>query len=289
MDDAPTARSRVTVSTVPLWRIRLERSLPRYLLGAVSLAGVLASARFAIDPPRATSAARAIAAPRPPDLAGQNYAELFARAYLDWDASNPEAHRRALEAFVGSGMEAGAGLDLPPSGEERVLWIDVVGERTIMPGEQTYTLAVQTDSAGLVYLSVAIGHAAQGTLYLEGYPAFVGAPPASSAGAGPRLHEVDEPALQAVVERAIRNYLAASSSELAADLASQARVSLPRQGLSLETVQRLDWSAHGRDSLDVVVQAQDQRGARYTLAYRLDVALVAGRWEVAAIETDSDV
>ena len=34
--------------------------------------------------------------------------------------------------------------------------------------------------------------------------------------------------------------------------------------------------------------AQDARGARYTLAYELDVAEVAGRWEVAAIQMDPD-
>jgi hypothetical protein len=36
------------------------------------------------------------------------------------------------------------------------------------------------------------------------------------------------------------------------------------------------------------VQAQDARGARYTLAYELDVARVQGRWEVSAIQTNPD-
>jgi hypothetical protein len=36
------------------------------------------------------------------------------------------------------------------------------------------------------------------------------------------------------------------------------------------------------------VQAQNARGARYTLAYELDVARVQGRWEVSAIQTDPD-
>jgi hypothetical protein len=37
-----------------------------------------------------------------------------------------------------------------------------------------------------------------------------------------------------------------------------------------------------------VVHAYDQRGARYTLAYELDVSAVAGRWEISAIQIDPD-
>ena len=40
------------IVTRPLWRIRVAREGPRYLLYAVSLAGLAASARFAILPPR---------------------------------------------------------------------------------------------------------------------------------------------------------------------------------------------------------------------------------------------
>jgi hypothetical protein len=89
-----------------------------------------------------------------------------------------------------------------------------------------------------------------------------------------------------VVERALRNYLADSAAELAADLTSTARVSLPAQALRLESVQRLDWSPEGGQAVSATVQAQDARGARYTLAYALDVTRVAGRWEIAAIQMD---
>ena len=52
-------------------------------------------------------------------------------------------------------------------------------------------------------------------------------------------------------------------------------------------MQRLDW-APGAGAVLAVVQAQDARGARYTLAYELDVARVQGRWEVSAIQMDPD-
>ena len=96
-----------------------------------------------------------------------------------------------------------------------------------------------------------------------------------------------EPALATVVQRALRNYLAASAGELAADLTSGARVSLPGMPLSLESMQRLDWAPEGGAVL-ATVQAQDGRGVRYTLAYELDVVRAQGRWEVSAVQMDPD-
>ena len=130
---------------------------------------------------------------------------------------------------------------------------------------------------------------AAGSLALGGYPAFVGAPASGPAQTGAQTHlrEVGEPALATVIGRALRNYLAASSSELAADLTASAHVSLPTMALTLESVQRLDW-APGTGAVLAVVAAQDTRGARYTLAYELEVARVQGRWEISAIQMDPD-
>jgi hypothetical protein len=107
----------------------------------------------------------------------------------------------------------------------------------------------------------------------------------AAAAEDEHLREVSDSALATVATRALRNYLASSTSELAADLTARARVSLPGMSLSLQTVQRLDWLPDGR-SLLAVVQAQDARAARYTLAYELDVTADAGRWEISAIQMD---
>jgi hypothetical protein len=279
-------RARVTVAAKPLWRIRLARELPRMLLLGVSFAGLMASARYAIAPPRPAMPARAQPAAPARDLAAEGFAQLFARRYLTWEANDPEAHQRALAPYLGAGMESGAGLQPPAGGEEQVQWTDVVQERTVAPAGRVYTVAAQTDTAGLEYLTVSVARARSGALELAGYPAFVGAPATGSAAAGVGLREVSDPTLQTVVERALRNYLADSGAELAADLTSTARVSLPAQALSLEALQRLDWSPDGGEAVSAIVQAKDGRGARYTLAYELDVAQVAGRWEVAAIQMD---
>ena len=273
----------------PLWRIRLRLELPRYLLCALSLAGLAASARFALAPPTPAAARGGTrGASLNADLGEQAYAQLFARAYLSWEADDPEAHRMALVAFVGSGLEGDAGLVVPAHGEERVEWTQVAQERVSAQGERFFTIAADTDSAGLVYLSVGVSRAPGGAVRLAGYPAFVGAPASAPASVQAHPREVSEPALQAVVERALRNYLAGAGGELAADLAPGARVSLPARALTLEALQRLTWASEGAGAVEALVQAQDARGARYTLAYELQMTLAAGRWEVVAIQTDPD-
>lgn len=284
MSTAPV-HARVKVAARPLWQIRVAREWPRYLLSALAVAGLAASARFAIDPPRPATPKVAAPGPAPPDLAAEGFASLFARSYLTWNAADPEAHERNLASFIGAGMEPNAGMQPPSSGEQQVQWTEVVQEREPLPGEHVYTVAAQTDDAGLLYLTVSVVRTAGGSLALDGYPAFVGGPATGPAQAQEHLREVNEPALATVVGRALRNYLSASGSELAADLTSDARVSLPSATLSLESVQHLDW-APGTGAVLAIVQVQDARGARYTLAYELDVARVQGRWEVSAIQTD---
>ncbi len=285
--DAGRIRASVSVSATPLWRIRLARSLFRYLLVAVSLAGLAASARFAIAPPNPAAPSASLRAPAPPDRGAEGYASLFARRYLTWNAAEPQVSQRALASFVGAGMEPDAGLELPSSGEQQVEWDEVVQEREPLAGEHVYTVAAQTDTAGLLYLTVGVVREQGGSLALAGYPAFVGAPASTVAHVPARLREVQEPALATVVERALRNYLDASAGELAADLTSGARVSLPEQPLSLQSVQHLSWGP-GASTVLATVQAQDGRGAQYTLDYEIDLARAQGRWEVSAVQMDPD-
>lgn len=279
--------STVTITSRALWRIRLARELPRYLLCAMALAGLAASIRFVVAPVEPGAAAAAVPQPAPPDLAAEAYAALFVRRYLTWNAVEPQAALHALEPFLGPELEADAGLVLPASGEQRVEWAEVVQAREPQTREHVYTVAAETDTSGLLYLTVPVWRTAGGSLALGGYPAFVGAPAAGSAQTQGHLREVAEPTLATVVRRVLRNYLAESSGELEADLTGSARVSLPRLPLSLVSMQHLDW-APGADAVLATVQAQDRRGVQYTLAYELDVARQQGRWEVSAVQVDPD-
>ena len=277
----------VHLTTRPLWRLRLTRSLPRYLLYATCAYGLAASARFAIAPPHLASPlhARAEAAPRM-DFAARGYATLFARRYLTWNAVHPQISEAELAPMVGSQIAPRAGLTLPASGEQRVLWAEVVQERVASPGRHVYTIAAETDTAGLLYLTVGVARDRRGSLELSGYPAFVGAPAESAAEAPETVAEVHDPALTSVVERALRNYLASSSQELDADLTEGARIALPQMPLALGAVSRIDWSPDHR-SIAAVVQARDVRGAQYTLGYEADVDEIHGRWEISALQVDA--
>lgn len=279
--------SAVTIASTPLWRLRLARSLPRYALCAAACAGLIASARIAVFPPRGGAAPSLARTPPVADRAAEGFAVLFARRYLTWDAMQPQATDRLLGPMAGSEMALDAGLTLPANGAQHVAWAEVVQQREQQPGAHVYTVAAQTDSAGLVYLAVGVMRVADGGLVLSGYPAFVGAPRHEGSKLSAHGPSVSDASLAAVVRRALRNYLAASPEELAADLSEGARVAVPDIALTLETVQSLSWSADRRSVL-AVAQAHDVRGTRYTLGYELDVIDVNGRWEISAVEMDPD-
>jgi hypothetical protein len=97
------------------------------------------------------------------------------------------------------------------------------------------------------------------------------------------LRDVDDPDLQATVARALRNYLAKDSDQLAADLARGARWALPDRSLTLTGLDDLKWSPGG-DAVIALVRAQERGESRWTLRYEVDVARLAGRWEIGAIE-----
>jgi hypothetical protein len=248
--------------------------------------GLIASARYAIDPPRPVSPPPAKV--EVADLAAEGYASLFARRYLTWNANDPEAYRQELEPFLGSNTNATVGVELPRSGSQQVQWTQVVQSREPQTGEHVYTVAAQTDASGLLYLTVNVIRKAGGILALAGYPAFVGAPASTTIdNLVEHLHSVEEPVLETVIKRALHNYLAASASDLAADLTSEAQVSLPGMELALQSVGQMKWLP-GHASVFAVLTASDSRGALYTLTYELDVSHVQGRWEISAIQMNPD-
>jgi hypothetical protein len=266
-----------------MWRHRAAAELRRYLVLAVALSGLAASARFALAPPRPSVIARTPAS-EVPDRPAEGFALLFARRYLEWRGTDPERSAEALSQFTASVLEPAAGLVPPATGGQIVEWAGVADAREPQVGFHVYTVAAQTDSDGLVYLTVDVRRGAGGALSLWGYPAFVG-PPATESPHISALRELRTPALETVVIRALRNYLAGSATDLAADLAPGAHVSLPTVVLTLLTAQRLGWAPVG-SSVEALITARDRRGAQYTLEYELDVTQAQGRWEVKAIQTD---
>lgn len=270
-----------------MWRLRLTRESARYAVIAASAVGLLASARFAIAPPRGSAAARSGRPSSAPDLAAQGFAVRFVRSYLTWKGDEPALSGSALEGFGGVQLEPDLGLDVPPTGEQTVRWAEVVQSREPAAGTFVYTVAAETSSEGIRYVTVPVSRTMTGRLALAGYPAFVGAPASEPASPPSGLREVSEPRLELVVRRALGNYLADAPGELAADLADGARVAPPTVPMTLLSSGHQEW-APGGGAVTILVQARDRLGVRYTLSYELDVTQVRGRWEISAIEADPD-
>ncbi|MEN3282353.1 MAG: hypothetical protein V7607_3493 [Solirubrobacteraceae bacterium] len=277
--------ARTSLTSRSMRRIRVSASLTRWVVSATAAVGLAASARYAIAPPHPPGA-RSIAVERR-DLAGEGFASLLARRYLTFDGDRPDAHRAQLAAFVGDQLDPDLGLRPPPGRAERVQWTQVVQMRRGPDGSRVYTVATQTDRAGLLYLSVNVARGRDGALRLTGYPALVGAPLTSKATAEPggRLREVSDDGLRATCQRALRNYLARASDNLAADLSPDATVALPGLQLVLHRLTELLW-ALDHASVLATVEAADGDGVVYTLRYELDVRRVDERWEIAAIQMD---
>jgi hypothetical protein len=168
-----------------------------------------------------------------------------------------------------------------------VTWTQVTQSRPGTDGSRVYTVAAQTDRAGLLYLTVDVQRGRDRALRLDGYPAIVGAPLSAPAAAqaGDEQRDVTQRALRVTCQRALRNYLARAADNLDADLTDDAAVSLPGIALSLRRLTALQW-APDHQSVLASVQADDGDGVGYALRYELDVRRVQQRWEIAAIQTN---
>ncbi|MEA2299411.1 MAG: hypothetical protein QOF77_2347 [Solirubrobacteraceae bacterium] len=277
-------RAAVRLDTRPLWRLRASASLTRWVLYVTAAVGVAATARLAVAPPRASVV-------KLPPVAGEDhgaegFATLFARRYLTWDAASPAAHAQGLAAFVGGGIDPDIGLGVPARGFQRVGWAEIVQARAAGSGEHVYTVAADTGGSAPTYLSVDVVRGGSGELSLGRYPALIGPPliqPAETLDAG-GVADVADGAVPTVVERALRNYLAGSAQNLAADLAPGSLVATPDGHLTLERVERLRVAGGG--GVLATVAAHDPSGATYTLTYQLDLLQTGSRWLVAAIQSD---
>jgi hypothetical protein len=280
--------TRVSISPRSMRRIRASAALTRWVVYATAIAGLAASARFAIAPPHPPAAPLPAIEHR--DMAAEGFASQLARNYLTFDGDRPDAHRAQLASFVGDQVDPDLGLRAPPGRVQRVWWTQIVQSRTGADGSRVYTVAAQTDRASLLYLSVGVARGRDHALRLDGYPALVGAPLSAAAVMPPEGTQrgVADGALRAMCQRALRNYLARAGDNLNADLTADAAVALPGLSLSMHRLTDLQWAPDGVSVL-ASVEASDTDGVSYALRYELDVRRVDQRWEIAAIQTDPTI
>jgi Conjugative transposon protein TcpC len=179
---APTRGARRTVRPARATR-RRARVPSQVAIGAlVVLAAVGVKATVA---PRAAS----VAAPVAPttdarDITAQGFAQAFARAYLSWDARDPEQHQRQVAPFLSGSLDRDGGLQVPPRGRQQVLWSTAIQDQPDARRDRVTTVAVQT-TRQLLYLAVPVHRTARGFLVVRQYPSLVG-PPVSDPAVGAR-------------------------------------------------------------------------------------------------------
>ena len=270
--------ARVTLERRRMWSVRASLAFGRWLLYTLAFAGIAVSVRDLVRPRPA--ALRAPARARPASPGAQWLALRFARAYMTFTA-DPAVRERALAPFIASGGDPDAGAT--PAVGERVAWAQIAGERDL-GAQRDYTVALATSRGALRYLVVALAPAPGGGETLAHYPSLVAAPVPAPAGAldAAGLPALPGGALATVIDRALGNYLAGSTQNLAADLAAGALVAPAEPGLQIQAVQRLAVQSAGRVLATVLVS--DRAGDRLTLGYRVGARLDGGRWVLTSIQ-----
>jgi hypothetical protein len=280
--DGPGSRRRIARAVRPA---RATRRLARapgtvaavalVLLAAVGVKATLAPRATSTTPTRAPAAGAR-------DITEQGFAQGFARAYLSWDARQPDQHQRQVAAFLSGALDGDGGLQVPARGQQQVLWTTAIQDQPDTHGDRLITVAAQT-TRQLLYLAVPVHRTSRGFLVVPRYPALVG-PPVSDPGAEPvEERDVGDGALRAVAQRAVTNYLAGEQTDLLADLDPAAVVSLPTAVLDVTSVHSITKAAGDRVAVEVT--AADDAGIQWTLRYELAV-VHRDRWYVRAIEPD---
>jgi len=264
------ASERLGVESRSVRATRLKAAAPRFLLAGTMVILVALGLRALVWPVKPP-------APVPPpaaaDAPSEDFALQFARAYLTYDADHPGWRGRMLAPFVSEQVSKGAGFFVS-HGSQRVLWEEVVSDQAALAGGRVITVAAAVSTQRLpVYLAVTVRHRSGEALELMGYPSFVGAPAATTEVEVPSRESVEDPAVVAVVERVMRNYLSGSVPNLKADLTNDAVVTLPTVSLHVESVDHVVWiGAPESGAVLVTVTVSDTRGATYTLTYELGIA-----------------
>lgn len=266
--------------TRSLRSVQLRARIPRAVALLVVVILCMAGLRAIIAPPRPQIVTRAVAT-HTTDQGADAFAQAFARAYLSWKGDDAQAHQAAVARYMSSTL-ADADAVAPGRRSQTVQSTFVAGEQA--DSHQTLiTVGTQT-SHGLVYLSVPVARDSHGFMYVSGYPAIVGPPATDTDGSVSGGEPVSDSALRTVADRAITNYLAGNKTNLLADLAPNALVSMPTQHLKVTDTQPATWITPDR-RVEVQVSATDKHGNSWTLAYQLSVQN-RGRWYVQSIQVD---
>lgn len=278
----------IAVDRLSFRRARGDRLLVRRaVLSALGLLVVLAVSRTVLFPPSSRVIERVPVGQSQPQAAAA--AQDFASAWLSVDSTDPQRRNKALQRF-GDPQQWQVSLPTNRVVRRAVTATQIAQVADRGDGSSVYVVQADMSRGPGVYLAVRVAIDA-GELQIIGSPALVGPPALKAAVESPRElgDVVEDPALQEVVGRGLRNLLAERTDDLRADLTPTAAVStLPGQ-LELREVEQVAWTLRGRSVLARLL-ATDSRGVTARLDYELDVEQQpGGRWFIAAIHVPAQI
>jgi hypothetical protein len=280
-------------ATVTSSRAAVLRNLGRVVLWC---ALALLLVRGAADVLSTSKAATPTAQVRPraagwPDDEARAFAVEFARTYLSYSPRHPGRYERQLLPFASPQMTSSIVPRFARRGSRQVVQNTVVA-RAASVGDGRALITVATSVVGrdvtTRYLTVPVARDAHGGLVVFDLPSF-SAPPAHSdvqLDDPEPLSGSDAPAMQDVLTRFLRAFLAGRSADLDYFAPPGARIDALAQRYELAGVDSVEQLAAGSDrqrDVLVSVRARDVR-SRAVYALRYELRLVRrDRWYVAAV------
>jgi Conjugative transposon protein TcpC len=225
-----------------------------------------------------------------PDDRARAFAVGFARAYLSYSPRHPGRYARGLLPFVSPEVASQAVPRFAHRDSRQVVQDAVVaGAVSAGPGRALVTVAASVVGRGVStrFLTVPVARDGHGGLVVYDLPSF--APPPARGRVAPAdaepLSGADAPAVQDVVTRFFRAFLAGRSADLEYLVAAGTRIAALGQPYELASVDSVERVGGGgsRPTVLVSVRARDVRSrAVYALRYRVELVR-RDCWYVAAV------
>jgi len=270
----------------------LAKRLGRAVLWLLVLVLLLRGLASVMEPRRPAAVA---SVPKPvvaswPDDGVRAFAADFARAYLTYSPSDPDASATAVRAFVGPEL---AGSIVPEYGEDaprRAVGSVSVARVARIDDSHALVSVAAAATGGTQYVAVPVARDARGGLVVSDLPSLTAPPARASVGATPveSLPLGERGPIEDVVSRFMRDFLAGDSGALKFLVPAGTRIGALGQRHELVDVTSLALVAppkgRVRDVLATVRAKDAATGATYGLRYRLELVR-EDRWLVSAVNT----
>jgi hypothetical protein len=272
----------------------LLKRLGRATLWLLVLVLLLRGVASVMEPrePSAVATTSKPAAAAWPDDEVRAFASDFARAYLTYNAKDPEASATAIRAFVGSELASSIVPEYGEDASRRAVGSVSVARVTKLNDSRALVTVAAAATGGTQYLSVPIARDGSGGLVVSDLPSLAAPPSVASAPASETesLPAGEREPIEDVVTRFLTAYLAGDAGELSFFTPTGVRVGALAQEHELVDVTSLALVAPAQGRVREVlatVRARDAAtGATYGLRYRLQLVR-EDRWLVAAVNSST--